>query len=902
MSGVPARLTAALADRYRLERELGQGGMATVFLAEDLRHHRKVAVKVLRPELAAILGAERFLAEIRTTANLQHPHILPLHDSGQVESTVFYVMPFVDGETLRDRLTREKQLPVEDAVRIATQVASALDYAHRQGVIHRDIKPENILLHDGSALVADFGIALAASSTGGGRMTETGMSLGTPHYMSPEQAMGEREISARSDVYALGVMTYEMLTGDPPFTGSTAQAIVARVMTEDARPITLQRKTVPPHVEAAVLTALEKLPADRFASAREFGEALRNPGFTAAVGTVRVAALVPEVGRWRAIALGALAVAGMASVAAAWLALRPAPGRPVGKYAVLLDSTAPLGYAGGGEPNRLALTPDGRELVYPTGLLGQRQLVVRALGSLESHPIPGTEGSPSLPAVSPDGSQVAFLTVNPFTIRVASLRGGSVLTLVDSGFQSAAAWGPGDFVYYVGHDTLLRRVPSGGGPLEEVVTLPRPRGQGRYVGLRLLPGGRGALVTEQATGDGGQAQLHVVDLKTGRITATLQGIMGVHVAEAEALVYVADEGTLMATRFDLGALTVRGRPIPLFGGLSARGPWTDLAVAGGTLAYTRPGSNAPEVLAWADRTGAMTPVDTAWHDTELESFALSPDGTRLAISIVAAAGGGTGRTDVRVKLMDKGPVSRLTFGGDGNDTPAWTPDGRYVSYRSNRDGHYSLWRRRADGVGSEELVADVGRNVVTADWSADGAWLLVSVAGPPSRDILVMRLGSDSTPRPLLAESYDEVQPSLSPDGRWLAYVSNETGTREVFLRPFPAVDQGKWQVSQGGGQGPIWAPNGRELYFRSDADTIQRGRPGVRARPGGSPGAAAGAGRHQVRAQSQRQHDGRLARRAPLPGEHLPRRGPDGGPGDRGELPHRAARGAGGREGGVTP
>jgi serine/threonine protein kinase len=273
MSSLPARVSGALSAQYRIEQEIGAGGMATVYLADDLRHSRRVALKVLRPELAAVIGAERFLAEIRLTANLQHPHILPLFDSGEADSFLYYVMPFVEGESLRDRIRREKQLPIEDAVRIAREVADALDYAHRHGVIHRDIKPENILLHDGRALVADFGIALAASQAGT-RMTETGMSLGTPHYMSPEQAMGEREITARSDVYALGAVLYEILTGDPPFTGSTAQAIVARVVTEQPRPLLPQRHTIPEHVEAAVLRALEKLPADRFAGAAQFAAAL----------------------------------------------------------------------------------------------------------------------------------------------------------------------------------------------------------------------------------------------------------------------------------------------------------------------------------------------------------------------------------------------------------------------------------------------------------------------------------------------------------------------------------------------------------------------------------------------------------------------------------------------------
>ena len=283
MIAIPDRLAAALADRYTIERELGVGGMATVYLAHDVRHDRNVALKVLRPELSAILGGERFLAEIKTTANLQHPHILSLFDSGEADGLVYYVMPYVEGESLRDRLAREKQLPVDEAVRIATEVADALEYAHQHGVVHRDIKPENILLHGGHAMVADFGIALAASrSEGGTRMTETGMSLGTPHYMSPEQAMGEREITPKSDIYALGCVLYEMLTAEPPFTGATAQAIIARVMTEEPRSLTLQRKTIPPHVEAAVECALQKLPADRFASAAAFAEALAGHGRTMA--------------------------------------------------------------------------------------------------------------------------------------------------------------------------------------------------------------------------------------------------------------------------------------------------------------------------------------------------------------------------------------------------------------------------------------------------------------------------------------------------------------------------------------------------------------------------------------------------------------------------------------------
>ncbi len=282
-----ARLTAALADRYRIERELGQGGMATVYLAHDVKHDRQVAVKVLRPELAAVIGAERFVQEIKTTANLSHPHILPLFDSGTADSFLYYVMPFIDGETLRGKLNRETQLGIEEAVRITREVADALEYAHQHGVVHRDIKPENILLQNGRPMVADFGIALAVSAAAGGRMTETGLSLGTPHYMSPEQATAEKDLTARADIYSLASVLYEMLTGSPPHVGASAQQIIMKIVTDQARPIGELRKSVPPHVAAATAKALEKLPADRFESAAAFSAALANPGFTVAGTTGR---------------------------------------------------------------------------------------------------------------------------------------------------------------------------------------------------------------------------------------------------------------------------------------------------------------------------------------------------------------------------------------------------------------------------------------------------------------------------------------------------------------------------------------------------------------------------------------------------------------------------------------
>ena len=383
----PDNLVSALADRYRIERELGQGGMATVYLAEDLRHRRRVAIKVVHPELSAVIGSERFLKEIELTANLQHPHILPLFDSGSANGQLFYVMPFVEGESLRDRLQREKQLPIEDAVSLAKEVASALDYAHRHGVVHRDIKPENILLHDGRAVVADFGIALAMQQANGGRMTQTGMSLGTPSYMSPEQAMGEREIGPRSDVYALGAVTYEMLTGEAPFTGPTAQSIVAKVMTEEPASIILRRKTVPSTVEQAVFTRAAEASRRSLGQREGVQRRPRRQGHPADARDGHLTSSRPHVltsgGRSRPCRHRGPVPA---RAAGAWFFRPSQTAGPIARYEIRLPyfASARLTYTGGS----LAISPDGAtdRLHRPEGAgralpLGARSRLARGEGT-----------------------------------------------------------------------------------------------------------------------------------------------------------------------------------------------------------------------------------------------------------------------------------------------------------------------------------------------------------------------------------------------------------------------------------------------------------------------------------------------------------------------------------------
>jgi len=540
---VPSPLSTALADRYRIERELGAGGMATVYLAHDLKHDRKVAIKVLHPDLAAALGAQRFLTEIKTTANLQHPHILPLHDSGEAGGMLFYVMPFVEGESLRDRLKRETPLPIEDAVRIASQVASALDYAHRHGVIHRDIKPENILLHDGSALVADFGIALAVQSAGGERMTQTGLSLGTPQYMSPEQAMGEKQIDARTDVYALGAVLYEMLTGDPPFTGSTVQAIVAKVISAEPEPVTLLRKSTPQHVVAAVHRALQKLPADRFATAQLFADAIaarpaESAGVIGAPYAERARDWPAALGHPLVVGIVVLAVAAIALAAREWtMAHRTAPA-DVQRFT--LDMPPAIR---GAVAANLAISPDGSAVVFSgTDAEGISRLFLRRLDDLTVSPIAGTE-SGLRSFFSPDGQWLAFWVAG--RLMKVDLRGGTPQPIGDMAEMNGGTWTRRGTIV-VSTNSRLVAFSAAGGTARTTATLDSARGEVAQFFPTATPDGDHVVYASWGTGGLESVRLGVLTISTGRTrrldvpaTSALGVVDGV-------LIYGNGAGTLAA--------------------------------------------------------------------------------------------------------------------------------------------------------------------------------------------------------------------------------------------------------------------------------------------------------------------------------------------------------------------
>ena len=813
MTDALTSLATALADRYRLDRKLGEGGMATVYLADDLKHQRKVALKVLRPELAAILGAERFLAEIRTTANLQHPHILALHDSGQVDGTVFYVMPFVDGESLRDRLTRETQLPVEAALRIAQEVADALGYAHGKGIIHRDIKPENILLQGGHALVADFGIALAVSrSDGASRMTETGMSLGTPHYMSPEQAMGERTLDQRTDIYALAAMTYEMLAGEPPFTGPSAQAIIAKVMTSEPASLMAQRKTVPPHVEAAVLVALSKLPADRFASVADFAAALADPGRSLPT-LVRPAARAGSADPWRQRALGLGLAALVATGAAAWGWLRPAPLPPASSQHITL-------YLKGNRPATLLrsarLSPDGESIVFPDSAAGTLQLWRKDRDQAEAEAIPGTTGASSVTAFSPDGEWIAF-TSGDGVLRKVPSRGGTAME-VAKGLAPAAwtgAWLADGTILFNDKFQLLA-VADTGGPVRTIIDK-----DAGVVAITPLPDGKSALVTRCTAFCVSSVDVWLVNLADGAMRLLLPETSRAWPLPDGRLLYVRRNGSVHVARWDRERGTVATAGEPLLEGVLTgfRGlPFLSLSQSG-SLLYM-PGTEeivGRRQLFWVDRAGRAAPVDSSWRvifaPSRFQSLALTPAGDRVAVILQSDTGGNT----LWVKALDRGPATRLIATTPGLGSPSWSSDGRRLAYVISDSSGGALWTRTADGSDEPSLVLRLpGARLNAVRWAPDGrSFVGAAVDTSNGGWIWSFRPGTDTVPVRVPESGSQPNGPSISPDGHWLAYSARQGDVPEVYVRPYPNTRDGRWQVSNGGGAEALWAQDSRALYYR---------------------------------------------------------------------------------------
>ena len=776
--------------------------MATVYLALDLKHGRRVALKVLHPELAAVLGADRFLAEIKTTAHLQHPNILQLFDSGTADGLLYYVMPFVEGESLRGRLTREKQLPIDDGVGIARGVAAALDYAHRHGVIHRDIKPENILLQDGQPLVADFGISLAVKQAGGARLTQTGLSLGTPQYMSPEQATGERELDARSDVYALGAVSYEMLGGEPPFTGTSTQAVIAKLMTEDPRPLSVLRRSVPPHIEAAVHHAMEKLPADRFGSAAQFAAALADPssapryaGVTGAVA-VRRSARSPIV-----LAGGALVLAGLGLLLGRWTAPRPEAAAPASRLAILPPHQGAVVSAG--LARILDISQDGQLVAFAANGPTNDFVALRRLDETTTAAMPNSEGIRNL-RITPDGQHLLSPRSSSILQRAPMVSGNwSAISAVPT--TAFISWSSDGSIWWspmLGGGTYRTRP----GATSSDPPFAADSGGIGPVMQQVLPGDRKALVVLSATSNSGLAGVR--DLETGTVTPLFEFPVVEVRYTTGVLVYARPDNSLNAVTFDPDKGIVTGNPVVLSDDVALTGAGVaQFAVSGnGTVVYL---PSFGRELVVVDRAGVVRRLTEDRLNYHSPKF--SPDGRLIALDNTGSEG-----RDVWVFDREQRQLSRSTFDRDGHDA-VWSRDGKFIYYISDKSGTLGVYRVRPGGGGKSDSVFAHRANGYTGIPIGTGDTLLTvatDMNGRSGTDVALIHVGPPGRIEPLFASPFDEGWAMPSPDGKWLAYASDESGRQEVYLHPM-SLEGLKVQVSIDGGNEPVWARNGRELFYR---------------------------------------------------------------------------------------
>jgi serine/threonine-protein kinase len=801
-------LATALADRYTIERLIGEGGMARVFLARDLRHNRRVALKVLRPDLGAVVGVERFQAEIEVTANLQHPNLLPLFDSGEAGDLLFYVMPYVEGESLRARIDREKQLPVDEAVRIAIAVASALDYAHRHGVIHRDLKPENILLHDGQPLVADFGIALAISKASGARITQTGISLGTPQYMSPEQATGDRLIDSRTDIYSLGAVTYEMLTGEPPHAGSTSQAVIARVLTEKPRSVRASRPSVSPQTEAAVERSLEKLPADRWATAREFGEALAGArpiaqSYVRAAAPATATVALSRTRNAREIAAWVLAAAGLA-VAALLATRRATPSVPSSFVVELPDSVVP----GSNSAYAEALSPDGTQLAVVGEKQGHAAIYLRRLDDPVFQLVRGTEGTVAYPSFSPDGRSLLFYSAGK--LKTVPTAGGTPRIIADGARNSVASWGSDGRVVYVAR-TSLYSVSSDGGNKRLIAQADTAHGRMYYSSPSVLPESQYALTSVWRLGGGiDSAEIDLVSLRNGKwIDLGIRGVWVQYDGNGHVLFGRAN-GQVMAAPFSVRRQAITGPSVLVLENVrqAPLGATGYSVAANGTLVYQSADEGGQQAMYVVDRRGTERRLKGPAQ--AFQEPRVSPDGRRVVVTAGAGSGGG------RIWVYDMGPGTLSPFTGDSGYMRAeWTSDGSHVIYiQQGAEADYLLSRpwdasspptiltRTSRGllydvsVGKPHELSALGRGMVPFAH----IWLA------PTDSFAAMRSFTTGA---------TEVTPRVSPNGKLLAYASRESeGEYQVYLTPIPGPGP-HVQVSVDGGKEPVWSHDGTTLFYR---------------------------------------------------------------------------------------
>jgi Tol biopolymer transport system component len=675
--------------------------------------------------------------------------------------------------------------------------------------VHRDIKPENILLQGGHALVADFGIALAVQHAGGSRLTQTGLSLGTPQYMAPEQAMGEKGVDARADLYALGAVTYEMLVGEPPFTGATVQAIVAKVISSDPEPPTTMRKTIPEHVEAAVLTALAKLPADRQATVSAFAAALG--GTTSGAGDARVISgarrAASNAGRVRAWAMVGGTIGVFAGFALAWLGLRGNATRTASGVVTRNYVTQPANEAMPGGTTDFVLSPDGDVMVYvgPGEQPGGWQLWRKRRADLHAERLAGTAGGYA-PFFSPDGKWVAFFTAAGLS-KVAVAGGSPILIGAGMiGAEGRGAWlDNGRIAAQSRTDTYL--VADDGSSREVLAKNSQFIGYNPTITVP-LPGSRGVLVQACPVACS-RSTIFAVDIATKAVHVVVDGRDPLYLPTGH-LGYIAPSGGFVVAPFDVRTMKLTGNPIPIAERVSA-----PFVTASGTLMYREAEVGEAFRAVWVDRAGRVVPLDTSWL-ARISSFDLSPDGKRMAVSVVA-----DNDQHMFLKDLPNGPLAKFSSGALNHFRPVWSADGSLVRFIQG-DRTFRAVEKNANGSGDLREIPALGHQVVELITSRDGAWMVLRTGGADtSRTLLVRRLGVDSLPRPLNSGSGNKLGLTISPDSRFIAYVSGLSGRPEVYVSPFPDMASARWQVSLAGGHEARWSADGKSLFYVNMADEL---------------------------------------------------------------------------------
>ncbi|HEY4579631.1 MAG TPA: protein kinase [Candidatus Acidoferrales bacterium] len=796
---------------------IGAGGMGEVYKARDTRLDRIVAIKVLPAHLADNPELrERFEREARTIASLNHPHICTLYDIGRQDGIDYLVMEYLEGETLAMRLMKGP-LPVEQVLRYATEIADALDKAHRKGVTHRDIKPGNVMLIQSGTKLLDFGLAKlkqgAAPDIPQSQLptlkenpTVQGTILGTLQYMSPEQLEGKvDEMDGRTDIFSFGAVVYEMATGRKAFEGKSSVSLIGAILKDNPPPISSLQPMTPPALDRVVKRCLAKDPEDRWQTARDLEVELR----FVAESSVQIAPLpAPPAPPKGAGALGrrSLLMSGVALLVGAVIAglaiwnLRPAPPQPVTRTVITLppgDRLSAIDIPG------VALSPDGNLLAYGAVRGGTQQIFLRAINSLEARPIPGTEGAVN-PFFSPDGQWVGFFQSG--NLKKISVTGGASVTLGDVVDSRGASWGSqGTISFAPTAVAALQQVSDAGGMPQPFTRL--EKGETSHRWPEYLPGGN-AVLFAAGSGNWDDAQVAVQSVGTGERRNLIAGGTYPRYAPSGHLVY-ARRGSLMAVPFDPDRLEITGAAVPVVEGLqqSTTGEAKYSISATGSLIYVSGGTGqgAQRRLVWVSRNGAEQPL--AAPARNYQQPRLSPDGRRVAVQI--------DEREAQIWLYDlaRETTTRLTFEGNRSETPLWTPDGKRVVFYSTKEGPQNLFWQMADGTGGLERLITSEYNHVPMSWSPDGR-LLAFTQITAGRDIWVLRL-DDRKAEPFLRTPFIEGAAQFSSDGRWLAYVSDESGRPEIYVQPYPGPG-GKWQISTDGGTEPMWNRNGRELFYRS--------------------------------------------------------------------------------------